>query len=125
MLNQAPMFSMTDREEASKNYRHSLLLSIPMQAYYSNQTIGNISYERVSIKLKSGTTRDDEQRLFNDIKDTVTADQLQLIHFSSKYRDNIEKVDAIISILFDVVIVITMFLCFFSLSSSMSANLYE
>lgn len=60
MLNQAPMFSMTDREEASKNYRHSLLLSIPMQAYYSNQTIGNISYERVSIKLKSGTTRDDE-----------------------------------------------------------------
>ena len=27
--------------------------------------------------------------------------------------------------IFDVIIVITMFLCFFSLSSSMSANLYE
>lgn len=34
-------------------------------------------------------------------------------------------VDHIVTLLFDIVIVITMFLCFFSLSSSMSANLYE
>lgn len=33
--------------------------------------------------------------------------------------------DNIVSLLFDVVIIITMFLCFFSLSSSMSSNLYE
>ena len=36
-----------------------------------------------------------------------------------------ETVDLIVSMIFNLVIFITMFLCFFSLSSSMSANLYE
>lgn len=32
---------------------------------------------------------------------------------------------SILNMIFDVIIAITMFLCFFSLSSSMTANLYE
>jgi len=35
------------------------------------------------------------------------------------------QVETILNIIFNVIIVITMFLCFFSLSSSMTANLYE
>jgi ABC-type antimicrobial peptide transport system permease subunit len=35
------------------------------------------------------------------------------------------EVEKILNIIFNVIIAITMFLCFFSLSSSMSANLYE
>ncbi len=36
-----------------------------------------------------------------------------------------KSVKTILNIIFNVIILITMFLCFFSLSSSMSANLYE
>lgn len=47
------------------------------------------------------------------------------IQFYSKFSDSTEEIDKTVSLLFDVVIVITLFLCFFSLSSAMSANLYE
>ena len=36
-----------------------------------------------------------------------------------------DTVEMIVSAIFTVIIIITMFLCFFSLSSSMSANLYD
>lgn len=39
--------------------------------------------------------------------------------------DSLSSVDNAITLMFDVIILITMFLCFFSLSSSMSANLME
>jgi len=39
--------------------------------------------------------------------------------------DNIQKMQTILDMIFNVIIAITMFLCFFSLSSSMTANLYE
>jgi len=39
--------------------------------------------------------------------------------------ETLKEVEKILNIIFNVIIAITMFLCFFSLSSSMSANLYE
>ena len=66
-LSQAPMFSFTDREEAG-NYRHTQLLSIPMQAHYANLTVREMPYERVSLKLKDGATKYDESDLFNEVK---------------------------------------------------------
>ena len=38
---------------------------------------------------------------------------------------NTQKVQTILNMIFNIIIAITMFLCFFSLSSSMTANLYE
>ena len=38
--------------------------------------------------------------------------------------ENLDQVQAILKVIFSFVIFITMFLCFFSLSASMSANLY-
>jgi len=40
-------------------------------------------------------------------------------------QETLDKITLILNIIFNVIIAITMFLCFFSLSSSMSANLYE
>ena len=40
-------------------------------------------------------------------------------------RESNEKINSIINWSFYSIIAITMFLCFFSLSASMSANLYE
>ncbi len=77
------------------------------------------------MKLKPSATQADEKKLFEDIKKSMPDSLGYMIRYSSKFRDNVERVDNIVSLLFDVVIIITMFLCFFSLSSSMSSNLYE
>lgn len=47
------------------------------------------------------------------------------ISFGAEGSETLEYVDGIVTLLFDIIIIITMFLCFFSLSSSMSANLLE
>lgn len=58
MLSQAPMFSMSDRSE-NHRYRHSALTSLPMYAVYANLTSAhNASFERVTLKLKDGVTRE-------------------------------------------------------------------
>jgi ABC-type antimicrobial peptide transport system permease subunit len=40
-------------------------------------------------------------------------------------NSGLAKVERIIDLIFDAVIVITMFLCLFALSANMSANMYE
>ncbi|CDW85019.1 family protein [Stylonychia lemnae] len=125
MLNQAPMFQMTDREEISPKYGHSMLVSLPMFTHYAGVNLDQLKYQRVSIKLNDKATREDEQRLYFEIKRACPGIYSQQIWLASKYRDNVEQVDFIVSSLFNVIIAITMLLCFFSLSSSMSANLYD
>ena len=44
---------------------------------------------------------------------------------ANESQETIDQVEVILNIIFNVIILITMFLCFFSLSSSMTANLYE
>lgn len=39
--------------------------------------------------------------------------------------ETIEQINFILNTIFNIVIIITMFLCFFSLCASMSSNLYE
>jgi len=39
--------------------------------------------------------------------------------------NNLDEVQMVLRVIFALVISITMFLCFFSLSASMSANLYQ
>jgi len=119
------MFSMSDRSE-NHRYRHSALISLPMYAVYANLTsVKNASFERISLKLKDDATRQQETELFNDIKKTLGNELASNIQFYSKFADSTAEIDQTVSLLFDVVIVITLFLCFFSLSSAMSANLYE
>ena len=49
------------------------------------------------------------------------------ITYSKSYKDgeSTESITKIINYIFEVTIAIMMFLCFFSLSASMSANLYD
>lgn len=97
-----------------------------MYAVYANLTsVKNASFERISLKLKDDATRQQETELFNDIKKTLGNELASNIQFYSKFADSTAEIDQTVSLLFDVVIVITLFLCFFSLSSAMSANLYE
>jgi ABC-type antimicrobial peptide transport system permease subunit len=61
----------------------------------------------------------------NSIKDSLPDYLISDISFKTESYTTLYLVDGIVSLLFDLVIIITMFLCFFSLSSSMSANLLE
>lgn len=52
-------------------------------------------------------------------------DKFVSIYNYNDNQKNIENVSIILNMIFNIIIAITMFLCFFSLSSSMTANLYE
>jgi putative ABC transport system permease protein len=60
----------------------------------------------------------------NDLKDAMymTSNYVTYKTFDNSQYD---KIDRIVDIIFDIIIVITMFLSFFSLSASMGANIFE
>jgi ABC-type antimicrobial peptide transport system permease subunit len=47
------------------------------------------------------------------------------LQFYTEGNETLDQVNAIVTLIFDIVIIITMFLCFFALSSSMRTNLME
>ena len=59
-----------------------------------------------------------------DFKDSLAGKSYQF-QFLTGLNPALDKVEKIVSAIFSVISIITMFLCFFSLSSSMSANLYD
>eukprot|EP00347_Sterkiella_histriomuscorum_P021563 403333540 len=123
LLSQSPMFAFNDNQQDEE---HPYLISLPLFAHHSGlQSVRQISYDRLVIKMKYGSTSDDQQRLINRIKQQIPDYLGYYIGFFTESDGSLAVVDKIVSLLFDIVIVITMFLCFFSLSSSMSANLYE
>ena len=65
--------------------------------------------------------------MLNSMRQSISSDRDAAIKIYN-YLDSLEslnQIEQILNIIFNVIIAITMFLCFFSLSSSMSANLYE
>lgn len=114
---------MSDQEQDEK---HPYLLSMPLYAKYANFTsVRQISFDRLIIKMKDGSSNNDQLLLINKFKDLIPDYVTSGINFNSENSETLALVDQIVSLLFDVVIIITMFLCFFSLSSSMTANLFE
>ncbi len=93
-----------------------------MLSFYSNVTIDETRMLSLAISLK-------------DPKDTTTLNQIvqeiQSVYPDADYivpsqdAQSTDKVKVILDKVFYGLISITMFLCFFSLSASMSANLYE
>jgi hypothetical protein len=115
---QTPKFTMTDR--ASMGHKQTLLTSIPMWAYHWKKSLRNIGFENLMINPKSSS---DQLDLFLALKQQI---QNSNKNFNSQSNEKtLEQVVLILDIIFSVIIVITMFLCFFSLSSAMTANLYE
>lgn len=124
-LNQAPLFAFTDRELPGNDYRHSVLISLPMLSYFSNIKVSELPYERIIIKLKDTGRREDESRVYDEIKNAMSPQNFNGLQFESVHRDHIAKADTVVSNFFDIIIITTLFLSFFSLSSTMSSNLYE
>ena len=90
-------------------------------------TINDTDWERLMVTMKIPDDRQAIDRLINDLKQSFTPQQssrIQVMNFFDNGNTH-DEVDHILDVIFNVIIVITMFLCFFSLCSSMSANLLD
>ena len=118
---------MTDKDKstASMNFKHSVLTSLPMAAKYGNMdSVKQMKYERLVIKPKNAG---DEEAIIRELREVMSVEEdkgLNVYNWNES-KDTLEEIELILNIIFNAIIGITMFLCFFSLSSSMSANLYE
>ena len=90
-------------------------------------SLNESKWERIVIELKDQKNSDDFQKIREDMESFFSSNQANGIRFIN-YFDKVDtnaEVANILNIIFNVIIAITMFLCFFSLCSSMSANLLD
>ncbi|CDW86568.1 abc-type antimicrobial peptide transport permease component [Stylonychia lemnae] len=119
ILSNSPYFFMSDIENG---YQQRMLLSIPMYMQFMDLgTIREVSYKQLSLKLHSWVSIEQEDKLTHEIKQILDPSTVT-VHSKATQMSNF---DSILSWIFDIIIIITMFLCFFSTSSTMSANLYQ
>lgn len=90
-------------------------------------SLDELTYERLMIELKEPSNSQHINKIVLDFKRTFTTTQSNLIRFYNYFQDSKtnDEVARILNTIFNVIIGITMFLCFFSLCSSMSANLMD
>jgi len=125
-MKQSPFFAMGDR---SKWNGGDAVMSIPaFNRMIKNQiSINETAYSTMIIKLKKPKNLKHQEFVIKTLRQVMSSDQQQGITIYN-YFDNKEAQEDITKILdwiFNVIIGITMFLCFFSLCSSMSANLFD
>jgi hypothetical protein len=90
-------------------------------------SLNESKWERIVIELKDQKNSDDFQKIREDMESFFSSNQANGIRFINYFdkADTNAEVANILNIIFNVIIAITMFLCFFSLCSSMSANLLD
>ena len=90
--------------------------------YKKKSSINSIGFNQLIIKLYDSSSDEDQQTIIQAFKENPNT-----YRYRFDLQDNVtlDNVDGIVTLVFDIVIIITMFLCFFSLSSSMTSNLYE
>lgn len=108
------------------NSADNALVSLPMLAKMIGlRSVRDLRYERLLIRMREDATLDDADKVVRDIlraMDPIVAEQVNVKKDKAALYAN---VDQTMSYLFTALILITMFLCFFQLSTSMSANLFE
>lgn len=101
-----------------------MLISVPQYSFLTNRDLDNLALMNVLVWVKNA----EENR---DLIDEIAADFRNLLSAENEVRvtykdeDNNANVMKIIDIIFYVTIGIMMFLCFFSLVASMTANLLD
>ncbi len=84
-------------------------------------------FERLMIQMKDPTDAKGVKEFLKTLRQSISSDRdsnISIYNYLDS-QETLNKINLILNIIFNVIIAITMFLCFFSLSSSMSANLYE
>ena len=98
-------------------------MQYPLFTYFANTTMESTPIMSVAIQMNDP---DDQTTIDNLAKDlSAVADGLYDLNKAGQIDVITDKIRTILNRVFYGLIGITMFLCFFSLSASMSANLYE
>eukprot|EP00347_Sterkiella_histriomuscorum_P007293 403349512 len=119
LLSNSPYFYMNDVFEDSTE---RVLISIPLYAQMQGLgTIREVQYNQLSIKLKSYVSQEEEDTLVQELTKVL---DMTVVQVHTNHVKN-ENYDTTLEWIFNILIIIIMFLCFFSLSSSMSANMYN
>lgn len=119
---------------------HDSVVSIPMYCKMTGLSLSEIEYESIRFKIHSqynnidfvrDTWRPNWQRAFDDFSSVTPSEDLTYknpslisnwkFNFEQEFIDKNRDINAI----FGAIVVISMVLCFFSLSSSMTANIYD
>lgn len=104
--------------------RNPMMVSIPQYSFLTNRDMDNIALMNVLIWVKNAEeNRDFIDTIAKDIKQALPSENVVRVTYID--ADNNASVLKIIDIIFYVTIGIMMFLCFFSLAASMTANLYD
>ena len=114
---------MTDRENARIN---DVIISMPTakKLLGISTNLENFPYRRVLIKLKNQGSGSDRQSVKLALQQATT-NKDATVYDSSSASDSMSSSVKILDIVFGVIIGSVMFLCYFSLSSSMSSNMIE
>lgn len=98
-------------------------MQIPNYTYINNLTVDEMTYFSLSIQMKNP----DDQKTIDMIAAELEAamGSKTTTTTAADSAGTVDKITSIMNKVFYGLISITMFLCFFSLSASMSANLYE
>jgi len=125
--NQIPYFSMSDRSQRGMTY--SCVMSLPAYNTFVSpvSSLNETTYRSVLVKLKEPENEDHTAELIKNSKaafNPIEANGIKIVNFFDD-KETTQQVESILDSVFGVIIFITMFLCFFSLCSSMSANLMD
>jgi hypothetical protein len=127
-MKQAPYFGMKDRR-GGKGGTASVVMNVPSfnRMMSNTKSLNETVWETLLIKMRDPKNTEHIQQVIETMKLVMSEDQLAGITFQNHFDDSDtdEMVNRILDWIFNVIIAITMFLCFFSLCSSMSANLYD
>ena len=103
---------------------HPIMVSVPQYSFLTNNNLDDIALMNVLIWVKNPEqNRDLIDKISKDIDKALSSENQSRVSYLD--ADNNASVLKIIDIIFYVTIGIMMFLCFFSLVASMTANLYD
>ena len=83
-----------------------------------------IDYGTLYIKYKGHVDEDKAEEIVKDLKEAIQKTWGVKVEDAKEETEELKKTQRLLDMIFDGCILIVMFLSFFSLSASMSANLY-
>ena len=128
-LSNVALFTMRDREVRCCN-NPGVLMNLPAYNALVNNRDGmnNTRFEKIMVKLHQPLNATSQKKIKKDFKESIEdPDRKKMLKFYDFLEDEGDNKDInwALDVIFSVVIAVTMFLCFFSLCASMSANLMD
>jgi ABC-type lipoprotein release transport system permease subunit len=118
---------------------HDSIVSVPMYCKMSGISVNEVDYELLVIKLKPEyDNKKFLEKIYGDLnsmfhyfenvvpdEDQTYENKLKIENWKVNFENEFEKKASTLDGIFNVIVIISMALCFFSLSSSMSANIFD